>query len=132
MARRVTVLERTDDGTGALELRVVLWAVRPVARQAIALATDPGLATFVSAIPVTGAAVPNGVTPAEVADLRAGKIVERVVRPRWPTGSTLATVKDDLIDAAAAFQDEIDADNPWRHYGTTISDTGTVTNGGVS
>ncbi len=112
----IVVLERT--GTPPMRVRYLLRATVPTDRQPFLADAEK-----MSAYPQTPAA--------DLADLRAGKVVEFVSEMDLP-GLTVPQVKTALLAAQAAFQARVTADaeyNPWKFYGTFWDGTAWTTGG---
>lgn len=111
MAKKAIVLEQPGEGTGKqTEVRAVLWADVPVARQ-----------TFY-ADPNKTSAFRNA-DAGELAALRTGAVAERVVTIRRDPGTTNAQIRTAIEAEFAAWQAEVTAYNPWSRYGSSWDGT---------
>lgn len=59
------------------------------------------------------------ITPQELAEIRAGKVVERVGDTSISPGYTMAEMQSDLEEIWQRFQDEVTRGDDWKHYGTS-------------
>lgn len=100
-----------DQPTGDSNLyRYAMWADVPAARQSFyanAAAKSQWL----------------GATTTDNQNLQSGAMVEQVVTQRVPPGSTIAQIEGFLQTAWTNFQAQINAANPWIHYGSTWDGT---------
>lgn len=118
--RRVIILETEPQPNGNLNVRYVLWASVPTARQPFWQLRQG--ASFVSAVQ------DGSVTTAESSALQSGAVAEKQVSSEWPNGTTFATAQPILKAAFDAWQTFVNGYDPWAHYGTFYDDsTGTWT-----
>lgn len=104
MARKIVILERTPN-TSMIGFRYAMWADVPTTRQ-----------SFYANAEATSEVV--NATQAELTQIQQGKITERTSETQFALGTPLATIQAALIVDFNAFQAEINAKNPWTHYGT--------------
>src|SRR5262245_53575440 len=107
--RRVIVLEK-DESTPAGRYRFALSALVPAVRQGF-YANAAAVSAFRDA------------TEQELADLRAGAVVERLDSISIAPGTGIAVVQAQLQVAWQQFQSEVDNQNPWVRYGTSWDGT---------
>lgn len=101
MARQIIVLERRqNEGSDQLTFRVALWATVPSARRAFY--ANPAATSAVKPESVVGVGI--GITDAELADLRSGKVREDVIEVMVPN---YQTAKPDLEAAWANWDAEV-------------------------
>jgi hypothetical protein len=114
MAKQIVIL----DSPRANVYRYVLWATVPTARQV--MYAQPGK---VSAW--------KGASQAENDAIATGAVVEIQDEFEVAPGTTLASVRADLISLQTSFQAATTANNPWVRYGT-FYDGSTWTNAGLA
>ena len=98
MANRIIILDKLE--IRRQSFRVVFWAVVPVTRQPFY--ADPNKVS-----------VFKNATPAELADLKNGVVVESVETPSTGTTKTIPQIKALLQIRWQKYQDKINARNPW-------------------
>src|SRR5262245_1527606 len=109
----VIILEKDSD-----DFRFVMWADVPAARQS--RYADPNKVS-----------VWTGATTQDNTDLKAGVFTEKVSTQRIVPGTPMAQIEVFLQNQWSAFQNEINAANPWQRYGSTWDGTTwTVLNNG--
>jgi len=114
----IVILERTS--ANPLTVRYLLRATVPTARQ-------PYFADVAKTSAYTG------ISAGDLADLRAGKVIERT-STFTASGQTPAQIKAALVTAQAEFQARVNEDgehNPFKYFGTAWNGT-TWTTAGVS
>jgi hypothetical protein len=94
MARRLYVLNRSPEHDPVLQLRLVFWIDIPLVRR-----PDFADPTFESAVP--------DCTAAELTDLRAGAIVERVRTFRWADDVSEREVRAIVIEYGKQLRREL-------------------------
>jgi hypothetical protein len=104
---RIIVLERDRDANG---FDYVLWADVPTARQPFYASVDKKSA-WKDALPADNTALQNG------------SVVESTGHVAFPPGGSMAQTQAELQVRWNAFQNEINAANPWRYYGSTWDGT---------
>ena len=113
-SKRVIILDRLEGGQ---RFRYALWADVPVTRQSYyAQAGKKSMWTAATALENTA--------------IELGQVAERV--ETISRAGTLVDIQAELQGAWQTFQDEITAANPWRRYGTYLSDQGAWVAGGVA
>jgi hypothetical protein len=107
---RLRVIVLAQDPSDVNTYGVVFWADVPAARQ-------------------TYYANPNaksawtGATTADNTNLQTGTVVEQSFTQRVPPGTAIGQVEAFLAQAWTDYQNQINAYNPWIHYGSTWDGT---------
>lgn len=114
MSKQIIVLDKQD---AVLSYRVAFWAVVPVSRKPY----------YVNA---SATSEYKDISAGELTSLQDGSVVEKVGTFLYGSGTSLATIKADLIAKFSDFQSQITNFNPYDKYGTFYDGTG-WTNGGV-
>lgn len=119
-ARTVIIGRRFVSPSGGRSYEYVLRADVPAARQPgfakLNAAYDPPIAELTAG--------DGGVTAAELADIRAGKVLEKYDKGDWP-GLTVAQIEAALVAQQATWQTFVngntadDKANPFANYGTS-------------
>jgi hypothetical protein len=104
MTQTVTILEQAGMPSD-LNYRVAFWLDVPVARQSFY--ANP-----------TATSVVKGISPADLAELRAGLIVEVVEVIPSVVDTPLASVKQAARQRLTALQQDFNRDNTFNRYGT--------------
>ena len=116
--KKIIVLNTRSPWLGQNEIRFVMWASVPTARQSLYTQTTAWQSIYASA------------TTTELASLRAGEYVETVQTASLPTAAGAPVVKNVLEAAFTAYQSSITNEVSYQYYGTYYE--GTVwTLGGV-
>jgi hypothetical protein len=113
---RVIFLAGTPDDPNTWQ--AALWADVPAARQTFY--ADP------SPLPPNQAAKTSawlGATAADNTNLQNGSVTERVITQRVPPGTNISQVENYLQAVWSNFQDSVNNNNPWVHYGSTWDGT---------
>lgn len=116
--KEIIILEQVKRDGGAIELRYAMWATVPAARQPFY-----ANAAFVSAY--------KDADTNETTALRNGSVTEKVATGTWPSGTSSATIRTNLESIWAAFNTDVQNNNPWNRYGSFWDGT-TWTAGGVA
>jgi hypothetical protein len=112
--KRVIILERIERG----RFTVAFWADVPAARQPFY--ADPAKKSAWKDASVT-----------ENADVATGRVVERVQDIAAKPQATMGDIQALIEQTWAAFQAEVNTENPWNRYGTVWDGTA-WTVGGVA
>lgn len=105
MARKIIILDRVNLPSDQ-DFRVVFWLDVPASRQAFYAKAD-ATSEFV------------GATPEELAALRSGAVVERVLVVPATAGTGQSSLLAALVNRYNAMQAEFTARNPWARYGSS-------------
>jgi len=112
----VIVLDQHRDDANTYN--VVLWADVPVARQTQYASTGAKSAW-------------SGATAQDNTNIASGSVAERVAIQRIPQGASLAQIEQFLQNLWTDYQNQINNNNFWLHYGSTWDGTTwTVVNNG--
>lgn len=102
--KQVIILEQT---TFPNRYRVAFWLAVPVARQAFVALTAIDRSEF------------SGASPAELAALKAGEVIEQIGDFSYPVGTGIPAIQALLQAEWATRQATVTATNPWVRYGTS-------------
>jgi hypothetical protein len=96
--------------------QAAMWADVPASRQSFYAHPNPtGGTPYASAW--------SGATAADNANLQNGSVVERVITQRVPPGTNISQVETFLQNQWQTFQNDVNNNNPWVHYGSTWDGT---------
>ena len=107
MARTIFLLERVADSG---DYRVVFWLDVQAPRQRF-YANAAATSAFLDA------------TPAELAAIKSGAVIEVVERANRPNGQGLPALRSALEARRAELQAALDANNVWHRYGSFFDGT---------
>lgn len=110
MARQIIVIDYSQ-ASATVNIACVFWLTAPAARVV-------PVPNFTSRIPVQGSGISWGITPAELAALQAGTVVEQMFSTQFPmAGNSNAIMQAGLLASYNSAQAQLAASaNAGTHY----------------
>jgi hypothetical protein len=115
MARQIIVLGTSPTAAGGFYVRFAMWLATPANSVVINPNATSAVPPSTAIDPVNGVSL--GYTPAELAALQAGTVVERLASSQgFPAGTLLSTVRTALQNIYAAAQATLNAGDPGTKF----------------